>query len=88
MTKEQVFRLWALETMVSIQGAALHNATPDPQASLARLRKKLTKAIQGQGFPGLDATVSDFASAELEAALDRLLSQQQGYLAVLGTPSE
>ena len=86
--RANVFRLWALEILVSMQGAALHAATADPKGSLAAFRKTLLEAVRTQGFPGLDAAVSDFASAELEAALDRLLAQQAAYLAAVAKPDE
>jgi hypothetical protein len=88
MTKEQVFRLWALEIMVSMQGAALHANTSDPQASLKRFGERLMTALRRQAVPGLEPVVSDHASAELEDALNRLLSQQQRYLTVVAKPSE
>jgi len=66
-------RLYALELLVANVFAMLCTLDPLPDDFLARIQKQMIKAAQKQGFPGFDPAESDFLSAELEAALSRLL---------------
>jgi hypothetical protein len=70
----------ALEFMVSMIGASIHAGAPNPKESLESFGANLLNAVRAQGFPGLEPTLSDLASAELEDALHRLLTLQQRYL--------
>jgi hypothetical protein len=70
-------RLYALETLVCLLYATLFANDPP---LLARLREKALERSRGQTFPSLDPAMSDFVSAELEAAIDGLLARAAHFL--------
>jgi hypothetical protein len=66
-------RLWALEVLVSNMFATICISTSDPQNLLARTRQQMIEGARQWTFPGFDAVQSDLLSAELEAAVTRLM---------------
>lgn len=86
MTPDEIraeMRLAALEGLVCLLFAAIgarDGATPE---SVDGLRSTLSKIAREQAFPKLDPASSDFASAELEAAIDALLARQKHFVTIL-----
>lgn len=75
------FRMWALESLVTLLFASIHKQASDPDKSLDDLREKMLAKVAQQTFPNLqDAALSDFASAELESAIARLIDWQRHWL--------
>jgi hypothetical protein len=74
-------RLYALECFVCQLFAMVYHLTGDAKGSLAKRRATLISQVRRWGLPQLkDPSMSDFASAELEAAVTRLLDMQQAIL--------
>jgi len=75
-------RLYALEWYVCMLHAAIFaQAGKDGLVILGHLRQTALEGARQKAFPGLDPAMSDLVSAELEAAVDRLLSMTAGFLA-------
>jgi hypothetical protein len=66
-------RLWALEALVCNVVAVILASDPDPQELLARTRRQMIEGAKQRTFEGFDAAQSDLFSAELEAAVARLM---------------
>jgi hypothetical protein len=75
-------RLYALESLVCQLYVMIYALTGKPKEALQNRRRTLIGKTRLKGFAGLDPAMSDFASAELEAAVDRLLKMQEE---ILGT---
>ena len=72
-----MFRMWALELLVSFQYSAMHLQTPNPMESLEMMRTGLIERSRNQTFPTLDPAMSDLAAGKLEDALNRLFEMQK-----------
>jgi hypothetical protein len=88
MTTDEIknwMRIYAVEilTVNQLAVSCLANAPSDPQGLLARIRQQMIDGARGHAFPGLDAAMSDLASAELEDAVDRLMEMVSGQIAVV-----
>jgi hypothetical protein len=66
-------RLWALEVLVCNVVAVLLASDSAPQELLERTRRQMIEGARRRTFDGLDAAQSDLFSAELEAAVTRLM---------------
>ena len=75
-------RLFVLESLVALLWASTHRADlgSDPVYLVADLKKRLTDRARNQTFAGVDPALSDLLSAELEAAIDRAMAMQEGWL--------
>ena len=73
-------RLFVLETLVALLYAQQAKTSRDPAASVQALRAVLIEKAQKQTFAGVDPSLSDLLSAELEAAVDAALRKQMGWL--------
>ncbi|HUI21278.1 MAG TPA: hypothetical protein VLZ74_09570 [Methylocella sp.] len=73
-------RLYALESLVCQLYAMIYALTGKPREALQNRRETLIGKARLKGFSGLDPAMSDFASAELESAIDRLLKMQEEIL--------
>jgi len=73
-------RLHALETLVCQLYVWFYEMTGAPRRALETRRKILLEGVQRKTFPALGAAMSDYVSAELEAAVDRLLVIQKDLL--------
>jgi hypothetical protein len=72
---KNAMRLLAVEHVLSVMLATECVRTDDPLGYAEKLKQNFVRTAQASAFPGLDdPAMSDLASAELEAALDRLLS--------------
>jgi hypothetical protein len=71
----ELVRIYAVEIMVVNQFAmfCLTASPTDPQGILRSIREQMIEGARRRGFPELDAASSDFASAELEEAVGRLM---------------
>jgi hypothetical protein len=77
-------RLYAIEWAVSLLFAATFaQIGPGAEAKLEEARKYISEIAQQKTFPRLDPAMSDLASAEREAAVDRLLSYAKDALAYM-----
>jgi hypothetical protein len=79
-TLKAEIRLYALETLICQLYVWFYEMTGKPHWALETRRKILVEAAQKKTFPRLGAAMSDFVSAELEAAVDRLLTMQRELL--------
>jgi hypothetical protein len=68
-------RIYAVEilTVNHFATSCLTVAPNDPLGLVARLRQQMIDGARAHGFAGLDAAMSDLASAELEDAVNRLM---------------
>jgi hypothetical protein len=66
-------RLWALEALVTNLLAMICTLDRDPAALLNQIRGRMIEGAKSRTFPGYDAAMSDLLSAELEAAVTRLM---------------
>jgi hypothetical protein len=66
-------RLWALEMLVCSLVAVILDSDSAPQELLERTRQQMIEGARHLTFGGLDAAQSDLFSAELEAAVTRLM---------------
>jgi hypothetical protein len=75
-------RLHAIEWVVSLHLAATFaQAGPNAETNLEEMRKRVSDFAQLKTFPRLGAAMSDLASTEREAAIDRLLGYAKDFLA-------
>lgn len=70
--KEEV-RLYAVEWMVCQLASVLLTATGQGNVILSQMRQQAIAGARGKTFQSVDPAMSDLLSAELEAAVDRLL---------------
>jgi hypothetical protein len=68
-------RLYAVEILAAnLLAMSCLQSSLDPSNLIARLRQQIVEGARGHTFPGLeDPAMSDLYSAELEAAVDRLM---------------
>jgi hypothetical protein len=67
-------RLWALETLVCDMFVMLLSSHPNPTTFFSQMRAQMLAGARKRTFPGFDPSQSDLLSAELEAAVSRLLA--------------
>jgi hypothetical protein len=81
-TIETECRLYALEWYVCLLHAATYRQMGEAgPAMLEQTRKQVLEGLRQKTFPSLDAAMSDLLSAELESAVERLLSMTKELLA-------
>jgi hypothetical protein len=73
-------RLYALESLVCQLYVMIYALTGKPREALQNRRQTLIGKTRLHSFAGLDPTMSDYAAAELESAVDRLLKMQEEIL--------
>jgi hypothetical protein len=68
-------RLYAVELLAAkmLAMSLLLQPEPDPSRRMAKIRQQMVHPAQPHTFPDLDPAMSDLLSAELEAAVDRLM---------------
>jgi hypothetical protein len=85
LTEEQIkaeCRLYALEWAVSMLfSAQFQQMGAAGVQMLEQTRQQALEGARGKTFPALDPAMSDLLSAELESAVDRLLSMAKEFLA-------
>jgi hypothetical protein len=64
-----------------ISAATFSQAGPNAKTNLEEMRKRVSEFAQLKTLPRLGAAMSDLASAEREAAIDRLLGYAKDFLA-------
>ncbi|WP_027055704.1 hypothetical protein [Mesorhizobium erdmanii] len=70
-------RLYALEWMICQMASVLLRASGDPAGILAKTREQALAGARQKTFANVNPAVSDLLSAELESAVDRLLTMTQ-----------
>ena len=72
-------RIYAVE-ILAVNLCAISLLQANPQELAERTRQQMIEGARQHGFPGLDAAMSDLASAELEDAVDRLMQMVGGQI--------
>jgi hypothetical protein len=92
MTEEDEIKLHArfavIEMMITMLWGFRHLETGDPASSMGKLRNTLMEKARNKTYPAFGAALgpergaaySDVYAAEVEAALDRLLKEQEKLL--------
>jgi hypothetical protein len=76
-------RLWALEVLVCNILAVIASSDSDPNELMKKTREQMISGAQQHTFPEVDPAMSDLLSAELEAAITRLMDMANSQIGML-----
>jgi hypothetical protein len=79
-------RLVAIEYMIVNIYAILHRASGAPPESILAIHQKARETLSRESMPGLDPAQSDMIAAEIQAAVEAMLSDVEEMLGLKKTP--
>jgi hypothetical protein len=81
-------RLWALECLVCNILATIAASDANPTELIQRTRDQMVSGARQRAFSEVDPAMSDLFSAELEAAVTRLMDMASSQISGLRWPRE